>query len=111
MKKRRFLPFLPRPLPRKTQWRKRVHATFVLTMYAMFVMVGGCEWKPFDSDDGKRKDERSAPERAECTDRVTACRNKCYQADRGLTCTSCCEENGRSCDNEGSYSFSSCLDL
>jgi hypothetical protein len=43
MKKQRFVSSRMYWLDQKTRWRKHIQATFVLTIYAMFVMLGGCE--------------------------------------------------------------------
>ena len=90
---------------------KRVPAMFVLGAYGMFVVLGGCEWRPFGADTGDKGDAGTIQEKAECTDKLSACRNKCYQADIGWRCTRCCEQNAESCDRGESYSFNACLDL
>lgn len=55
--------------------------------------------------------EADPAEREECTHKVSACVNKCYEADRGPVCKECCVRNGRACDVHGNYSFYSCQDL
>ena len=54
--------------------------------------------------------EDSGAQRQECTDKVSACIDRCNEIDLGLNCRLCCESNGRSCDVHQDYSFSSCLD-
>lgn len=89
---------------------KRVQAMFVLGAYGMFVVLGGCEWRPFGADTGDKGDAGTVAQRPACTDKVSACRNKCYQADLGWTCSNCCDRNGAACDKAEDYSFYACLD-
>ena len=91
---------------------KRVPAMFVLGAYGMFVVLGGCEWRPFGADTGDKGDAgTSTQEREECTERLSNCRDKCYEADRGFICRSCCERAASACDKHENYSFNACLDL
>jgi len=91
---------------------KRVQAMFVVGAYGAFVVLGGCDnWRFSGADTGDKGDAGSTQEKAECTDKLAACRNKCYQADLGRPCTRCCEQNAEKCDRGESYSFNACLDL
>lgn len=66
--------------------------------------IGGCV-----ADDPAFKDDGGA-QREVCTARVSACRDRCNEADLGLGCRICCESTGRSCDNNEDHSFNACLD-
>lgn len=80
-------------------------------MYIALFALGGCEWRPFGANTGDEGDAGTIQEKAECTDKLSACRDKCYRADLGRKCTGCCEKAAESCDRSEGYSFNVCLDL
>ncbi len=96
-----MLPFVPRIL-----------AKVLLGSCGLFLMLGGCTWSPFakDKDKADAGTAHAAPEREECTLKVSACRNSCYESSAGSKCLECCRLSGESCDIGGSYSFYSCPD-
>jgi hypothetical protein len=65
---------------------------------AMGALVTGCV--PDDDNSVKGRCER----------RAGACHNKCYEADRGAACHSCCAKSGGACESTGDYSFYACPD-
>jgi len=80
--------------------------------FAVLVLLGGCPYNPGGPDKGDAGyDGSTVREKPECTDKVSACRHKCNQADLGPKCRDCCIENGDRCDRNESYSFNACLDL
>lgn len=81
----------------------------LVTSFALFNVLAGCTWKPWGSDQDKKNDA-GVDERDECTLKVSACRNTCYEADLGRACVSCCERNGKACDRHDDYSFYECPD-
>lgn len=91
---------------------KRIQGRMVVAGYALCLVMAGCPpYTPPGADKVEASDSGTVPERPECTDRVSACRNKCYQADLGPACRSCCEDVGKACDRNESYSFNACLNL
>lgn len=83
-----------------------IRATVPLVSFAVFVGLGGCSWSSSGPDQG----DAGAPQREECTGRVSGCRNRCAEADLGLGCSLCCENQGLKCDMGIKYSFNDCLD-
>ena len=77
--------------------------------FTFVVVLGGCTWKPWGSDEDHKKDSGVA-EKERCTMKVSACRNTCYEADLGSGCLGCCKRNGDACDREDDYSFYECPD-
>lgn len=95
------------------RFMKRVQGIIAIAVYVMLavLVLGGCPYSPPGADKADAGDRGTVPERPECTDKVSACRNKCYQADLGPACRDCCVENGDRCDRNESYSFYACLDV
>lgn len=79
------------------------------TGFSVLMLLGGCNWRPWGNDEGRTNDA-GVTEKEACTQKVSACRNSCYEADRGRICQACCSDNGERCDNGQSYSFYSCPD-
>jgi hypothetical protein len=77
--------------------------------FTCLLLLSGCTWKPWGSDEGRTNDA-GVTEKEVCTNKVSACRNTCYEADRGRACQACCTENGEACDEDRGYSFYSCAD-
>jgi hypothetical protein len=77
--------------------------------FTFLILLGGCTWRPWGNDEGRTNDA-GVTEKEACTQKVSACRNTCYEADRGRTCLSCCADNGESCDRGDDYSFYGCPD-
>lgn len=77
--------------------------------FSLLILLSGCTWKPWGSDEGRTNDA-GVSEKEVCTNKVSACRNTCYEADRGPGCALCCKVNGERCDNGQSYSFYLCPD-
>ena len=100
MSKSAMLPFVPYFL-----------AKMLLGSCGLFLMLGGCTWLPFGPDKDKADaGTDAAREREDCTLKVSACRNSCYESSAGSKCLECCRLSGESCDIGGSYSFYSCPD-
>lgn len=88
----------------------KMHSAKVFRVgFTFFMLLGGCTWKPWGNDEGRTNDA-GVSEKEACTHKVSACRNTCYEADRGPSCRACCADNGERCDNGSSYSFYSCAD-
>lgn len=75
----------------------------------LLMLSGGCTWNPWGNDE-RRTNDAGVTEKESCTNKVSACRNTCYEADRGPVCLACCSDNGERCDNGSSYSFYGCAD-
>lgn len=91
---------------------KQVQATTRILACALYLMVAACvPYNPTGADKADANDSSAVPEKPEFTDKVSACRHKCNQADLGSVCRSCCEDNGKACDKGESYSFYACLNL
>lgn len=88
---------------------KKRKGTALLARFAFVVVLGGCTWKPWGSDN-ERKNDAGVVESDACTLKVSACRNTCYEADLGSGCLACCAENGQRCDEGNAYSFYRCPD-
>ncbi|MRG90714.1 hypothetical protein [Polyangium spumosum] len=71
--------------------------------FVMFGALVACTTDPERGDAG-------APQSEACTWKVSACINRCYDADLGLGCRLCCQTNGISCDEDGGYAFYKCIE-
>lgn len=89
-----------------------IHRVITGAGCALALVVAACfPYSPPGADKADAGDAGTVPEKPQCTDRVSACRHKCNQADLGLICRSCCEDTGKACDKGDDYSFNACLDL
>lgn len=77
--------------------------------FTFLLLLSGCTWNPWGNDE-RRTNDAGVTEKESCTQKVSACRNTCYEADRGPICRACCVDNGERCDDGASYSFYGCAD-
>jgi len=80
---------------------RSLYARMTIGALAISIALGGCTGADPNRDD-------SADDN--CSLRQDACVNKCYEADMGLGCTSCCRSNYLSCKVGGNYNFYGCPD-
>ncbi len=87
---------------------KAKSVTLGLLLVACFNVLAACTWKPWGNDEKGDRGDAGGSEQEECTLKVSACRNTCYEADLGASCIECCARNGEACDEGRNYSFYSC---
>lgn len=94
---------------RKRSWNRV--KVIVRSSWLIFAL-GGCTWSPFGTEKDHANTDKAdaAPELEHCTLKLSACRNSCFKAGAGASCTNCCARNAKACDSGESYSFYSCPD-